>query len=90
MISISLYAAELQGGFQSVGSVTLNATEYPGGLLMVVAVAQLLGVQRNSWDALKFCCLQGSRQANDQLLSCSVCSRFPGMLQAVLSFAQLL
>ena len=87
MVSVSLCAAELQGGFQSVGLVALHATEPPGGLQTVVSVAQLPCVQRSSWDAFKLWCLQGNRQAGDQLLSCPVCSRSPGMPQAVVSVA---
>ena len=36
VVSVSLCAAELQKGFLSVGSVTLHATETPGGLQKLV------------------------------------------------------
>ena len=42
-------------------------------------------VQRNSWDAFKLWCLQGSKLAGNQLLSCPECSRSPGMPQYVVS-----
>ena len=66
VVSVSLCAAELQGGFHSVGSVALHVTEPLGGLQIVVLVAQVPCVQRNSWDAFKLWYLQGSRQAGDQ------------------------
>ena len=87
MVSFSLCAAELQEGFQSVGSVALHDTEPSGGLQTVMLVAQLPCVQRNPWDAFKLCCLQGSTQAGDQLLNCAVCSRSPGRSLAVVSEA---
>jgi hypothetical protein len=90
MCSISLCVAELQGGFHSVGSFVIHATEPPGGLQTVVFVAQLLCVQNNSWGAFKLLCLQRSLKAGNQLLQCSVCFRFPEMPQAVVSFALLL
>ena len=88
VVSVSLCAAELPGGFQSVGSVALHATEPLGDLQTVVSVIQLPCVQRSSWDAFKLWCLQGSRQAGDQLLSCPVRTKSSGMLQAVVSVAQ--
>jgi hypothetical protein len=36
VVSVSVCAAEIQGGFVSVGSVALHATEPPGGLQTVV------------------------------------------------------
>ena len=88
MSSVSLCAAELQGGFQSVESVDLHVAEPPQCLQNVVLIAQLPCVQRSSWDAFKLWCLQGSRQASDQLLS-SLCAahRYPEMPQAVVSVA---
>ena len=56
MVSVSLCAAELQGGFHSVGSVALHATDSPGSLQTVVSVIQLPCVQRSSWDAFKLWC----------------------------------
>ena len=41
MVSVSLCVSAPQGGFQSVGSVALHATESMGGLQSVVSVAQL-------------------------------------------------
>lgn len=61
MISVSLCTADLQGGFQSVGSVALHATEPLWSLQNVVSVAQLHCVQWTSWDAFRLWCLQGSR-----------------------------
>ena len=85
VVSVSLCAAELQGGFQSVGSVVLHSTEPPGGLQTVVSVAQLPCVQRNSWDAFKLWCLQGSIKAGNQLLSCPTHRRSPRLPQTVVS-----
>ena len=90
MVSVSLYASELLGGFQSVGSVALHALDPLGSLHTVMSDAQLPCMQRSSWEAFKLCCLQESRQADDQLLNCPVCSRYPEMPQAVVSVAQLL
>ena len=87
MLFVSLCAAELQEGFLSVVSVALHATAPPGGLQAVVSVAQLPCVQRNYWDAFMLWSLQGSRQAQDQFLSCPVCSGAPGMAHAVVSDA---
>ena len=53
MVSVSLCAAEFQGGFQSFGLVALYATESPGGLQTVLSVAHFSCVQRSSWDAFK-------------------------------------
>ena len=36
VVSVSVCAAEIQGGFVSVGSVALHATEPPGGLQKLV------------------------------------------------------
>jgi hypothetical protein len=83
VVSVSLCAADLPGVFQSVRSVAFYATE------AVVSLAQLPCVKRNSLDAFKLWCLQGSRQASDQFLSCPVCSRSPGIPQAEVSVAQL-
>ena len=94
MVSVSLCTAELQEGFLSVVSVALHATAPPGGLQAVVSVAQLPCVQRNYWDAFMLWSLQGSRQAQDQFLSCPVCSGYPGiphnMVSDVLSTVDLL
>jgi hypothetical protein len=68
LVSVSSCAAELLGGFQSVGSVTLHASGPPGDLQTVVSVAQLCCIQRSSWHSFKLCCLQGNRKAGDQLL----------------------
>jgi hypothetical protein len=53
-------------------------------------VAQLPCAHRSSWDAFKLCCLQGSRQAGDQLFSCPMHNRSPVMPRAVVSVARLL
>ena len=87
MVSVSLYAAELLGGFQSVGSVALHALDPLGSLHTIMSVTQLPCIQRSSWEAFKLCCLQESRQADDQLFTCPVCSRYPGMPLAVVSVA---
>ena len=50
LVSVFLCAAELHGGFQFVG---------------LMSVTQLLYVQRSYWDAFKLWCLQGSIQACD-------------------------
>ena len=82
MVSVSLCAAELQGSFQSLWSVALCAAEVLGGLQTGVGC---ICIQRNYLDAFKLWCLQGSRQTADQLLSCPVCNRSPGMNQDVVS-----
>ena len=87
MFSVFLCAAELQEGFQSIMSVALCAIEPLGGLQSEVSVAQLLCVQRRSWDAFSLWYLQGSIQAGNQLLSCAVHNRCSGMSQAVMSVA---
>ena len=48
VVSFSLCAAELQGGFQSVGSVVVDTTEPPGCLQTVVSVSRLPRVQGRS------------------------------------------
>ena len=72
LVPFSVCVAEHKEDFQSVWPVLLHALEPPGGLQIAVTLAQLPCVQRSSWDAFKLWCLQGSRQAGDQLLSCSV------------------
>ena len=42
MVSVSLYASELPGGFQSFGSIDLHVTEPLGGLQTMVSVIALL------------------------------------------------
>jgi hypothetical protein len=90
MVSVSLCAAELQGSFQSVWSITLHATKLLGDLQTGVSIVQLPCVQKSSWDGFKLWCLQRSRQAGDQLLSCPANSTYSGMCQAVVSVAQLI
>ena len=85
MVSVSLCAAGFLGVFQSVGSVVLHATEPPRCLQTVVSIVQFPCVQRSFWDEFKLWCLQGSRQAGDQLLICLVYSRSLGVPQAVVS-----
>ena len=51
VVSVSLCAVELQGGFQSVVSVALHAVDPLGNLQSVGLVAQLPCVQRNYCDA---------------------------------------
>jgi hypothetical protein len=101
VVSVSLCAADLQGGFQSLGSV-MNSVKPLGVLQTVALIAQLPCVPRNTWDAFKLWCFYGSREAGDQLASCHVCrgssgissgcgfscpmcSGSPGMPQAVVS-----
>ena len=84
MVSVSLCDP---GGFQSVGSVALHASQPQRGLQTVVSVSQLSYVKRSSWNAFKLWFLHGNRQAGDQLLSCPVHSRSPEMLQDVVSVA---
>ena len=59
--SVSLCAAEFQGGFQTVGSVALHADEPLRGLQTIESVAQLPCVQRN-WEVFRLWYLQESRQ----------------------------
>ena len=87
MVSVSLCAAEFQGGFQSVVSVSLHAIDSSAGLHTLVSDVQLPSIQRSSWDAFNLWCLQGSIEADYQLLGCLVCSRSPWMSQASVSVA---
>jgi len=73
VVSVSLCAATLQGGFQSFRLVALPALEPLEGLPTAVSIAQLPCVQRNSWDAFK--------------LWCPGYSRSPGMSLVVMSDA---
>ena len=69
VVSVSLYAAEIQGGFQCVELSALHATESLGALQTVVTTAKLPYVQRNSWDTFRLCCFQGGDKL---VINCSV------------------
>jgi hypothetical protein len=61
VVSVSLCAAELQGGFQAFGSVALYGTEPPGGVLAVVLIAQLTLSAVDLLGCLRIWCLSRSR-----------------------------
>lgn len=73
MVSVFLFVATLQLGFQYFGSVALYTKEPSGVFQTVVFVAQLPCAQRTSWDALR--------------PWCPGCSRSPGMSLIVVSNA---
>ena len=85
MVSVSLCAVELQGGFCSVDSVALHATDSPGSLQTVVSVVP---VYRGT-PVMPFSC--GVFKGADKLvISCSVslcAADLLGCLQAVVSVA---
>ena len=87
VVSVLLCASELQGSFQSVRSIAMHTTEPLGGLQTGVYGPVAL-CTKEFLGTFKLWCLQGSRKASDQLLSCPVRTKSSGMLQAVVSVAQ--